>query len=65
MCQFYGDFVAGAVGSGVFFAEYYFSGLWYWNSGHHFSLLHPLSIHFLLLIKRIVVFNHRVSVTVI
>ncbi len=65
MCQFYGDFVTGSVGSGLFFAEYYFSGLWYWHSAHHFSLLHPLSIHFLPLIKRIIFFNHSVSVTVI
>jgi hypothetical protein len=65
MSQFYGDFVTGSVGSGLFFAEYYFSGLWYWHSAHHFSLLHPLSIHFLPLIKRIIFFNHSVSVTVI
>ena len=65
MCQFYGDFVTGAVGIGLFFAEYYFLGLWYSHFAYHFSLLHPLFSHFLQLIKRILVCNHSVPVTVI
>ena len=55
MCQFYGDFVAGAAGSGLLFAEDYFLDLWYLHFAHQFSLLHPLFINFLPLIKRIVV----------